>query len=437
MSLVDLGKRLLDASKNGDTEKVRLLMTNGAPFTTDWLGTSPLHMAAQFGHVETSEVLLRAGISRDARTKVDRTPLHVAAQAGNMDIVNLLLEHGADANSKDMLRMTPLHWAVENEHVSVIKALLKNGADIMCINKFDKTPADIALDRGALHIRELLLDDTNYNSTVVDQTGHDEVSVVDTLTPEDMQTLREVTVHSNPVEVKIVRPKTSNSSNSPKPLFINPNVVSLASNLKHRNGSGATEQSSTSVLATLAALAEATAPISSADSNVSAAETLQWLQTHGLMMASDSPNSQISHAIEEGQHIALTEAGRMALKLSKEMTENSRQYGKSPNNLPKKYVTVVNPLEKFGTNNQSIVVSLSEKEDSVPVTKKLKLDPLSKENGQLSLDAVSALQEELERTRKQAELWKQQLEAKAKEASEYREKLSVLEKLSQSSQQMA
>lgn len=60
-------------------------------------------MAAQYGHVETAEVLLRAGISRDARTKVDRTPLHVAAQQGHLEIVELLLQHGADVDAKDMV----------------------------------------------------------------------------------------------------------------------------------------------------------------------------------------------------------------------------------------------------------------------------------------------------------------------------------------------
>ena len=67
------------------------------------MGTSPLHFASQYGHVETAEVLLRAGISRDARTKVDRTPLHVAAQEGHIDIVELLLQNGADIEAKDMV----------------------------------------------------------------------------------------------------------------------------------------------------------------------------------------------------------------------------------------------------------------------------------------------------------------------------------------------
>lgn len=68
------------------------------------LGTSPLHWAAQNNHVDTVEVLLRAGISRDVRNKVERTPLHVAAQEGNIRIVNLLLQHGADVDCKDMVR---------------------------------------------------------------------------------------------------------------------------------------------------------------------------------------------------------------------------------------------------------------------------------------------------------------------------------------------
>ncbi|XP_053383795.1 GA-binding protein subunit beta-1-like [Mercenaria mercenaria] len=148
MSLVDLGKRLLDAAKRGETDEVRTLMSNGAPFTTDWLGTSPLHFSAQYGHVGTAEVLLRAGISRDARTKVDRTPLHVAAQEGHVDIVNILLQHAADIDAKDMLKMTPLHWATEKGHLDVIEVLLKSGADMTCENKFEKTPLDIAIMNG-------------------------------------------------------------------------------------------------------------------------------------------------------------------------------------------------------------------------------------------------------------------------------------------------
>ncbi|KAF7210795.1 transcript variant X3 [Nothobranchius furzeri] len=146
MSLVDLGKRLLDAARKGNDDEVRNLMANGAPFTTDWLGTSPLHLAAQHGHYSTADVLLRAGVSRDARTKVDRTPLHMAAAEGHNVIVELLIRSGADINAKDMLKMTALHWAAQHGHHGVAETLIKNGADVHARSKFDKTPFDISAD---------------------------------------------------------------------------------------------------------------------------------------------------------------------------------------------------------------------------------------------------------------------------------------------------
>lgn len=65
-----------------------------------------MHLAAQNNHTETAEVLLRAGISRDARTKVDRTPLHMAAYEGHHQMAQLLLNYGADVDSRDMVNKT-------------------------------------------------------------------------------------------------------------------------------------------------------------------------------------------------------------------------------------------------------------------------------------------------------------------------------------------
>ncbi|KAJ4922378.1 hypothetical protein JOQ06_014215 [Pogonophryne albipinna] len=114
------------------------------------LGSSPLHLAAKYGHQSTAEVLLRAGVSRDARTKVDKTPLHIAASEGHYNI------HGAEVDARDMLKMTALHWAAQRGHREVAELLLRYGADVHCLSKFDKTPFDIAMDTSNTELMILL-----------------------------------------------------------------------------------------------------------------------------------------------------------------------------------------------------------------------------------------------------------------------------------------
>lgn len=98
------GKNLLAASRDGSAGEVSILLAKGAPMTTDWLGTSPLHLAALHGHQDIAEILMRSGCSKDARTKVDKTPLHLAATEGHPDLVECLLRTGSEVDSKDMVR---------------------------------------------------------------------------------------------------------------------------------------------------------------------------------------------------------------------------------------------------------------------------------------------------------------------------------------------
>ncbi|XP_072326380.1 GA-binding protein subunit beta-1 isoform X2 [Scyliorhinus torazame] len=236
MSLVDLGKKLLEAARAGQDDEVRVLMSNGAPFTTDWLGTSPLHLAAQYGHYSTAEVLLRAGVSRDARTKVDRTPLHMAASEGHTNIVEVLVKNGADINAKDMLKMTALHWAVEHNHQDVVELLIKYGADVHTPSKFSKTAFDIAVDNEdeelILLLQRAMQNQINTNTDSSDA----------------------ITVHGAAPQFII----------GPGGVVNLTGLVSTGTTKASESLGISTVQfgnSSTSVLATLAALAEASAPL--------------------------------------------------------------------------------------------------------------------------------------------------------------------------------
>ena len=60
------------------------------------------------------------------------------------------------------LKMTPLHWAVESGDCKSVELLLRHGADIYVENKFDKSPLEIASDKGNTDIYEMLLNAESY-----------------------------------------------------------------------------------------------------------------------------------------------------------------------------------------------------------------------------------------------------------------------------------
>lgn len=304
----------------GHDEEVRMLMSNGAPFTTDWLGTSPLHMAARCGHATTAEVLLRAGVSRDARTKVDRTPLHMAAQEGHNNLALLLLSHGADINAKDMLKMTPLQWATERQHKEVVETLVRNDADVSCFNKFDKTALEIAAENGNQEIVEILVN--AQNSSVNGDRSTTRVLI---------EPATRVRVSSGAstsainVSAASMTSMTSTSAISTMQNFMTAAAKAETSQRKSKYGKNdvftfgghtieAAPGSSTSVLAQLAALAEASAPLRS-PTTVNQ-EAISWLEASGM---------------DTGQTFTLTDAGKLALNWDTGKSSKSTSSGTTSN----------------------------------------------------------------------------------------------------------
>ena len=58
------------------------------------------------------------------------TPLHKAAEKGHVEIAKFLVSQGADVNVTDMNGMTPLCIATVCGHVEVAKFLVSQGADV-------------------------------------------------------------------------------------------------------------------------------------------------------------------------------------------------------------------------------------------------------------------------------------------------------------------
>ncbi|XP_074665652.1 GA-binding protein subunit beta-2 isoform X4 [Strix aluco] len=394
MSLVDLGKRLLEAARKGEDDEVRKLMASGAPFTTDWLGTSPLHLAAQYGHYSTAEVLLRAGVSKDARTKVDRTPLHMAAADGHTHIVELLISNGADVNAKDMLKMTALHWATEHNHRDVVELLLRYGADVHAFSKFDKSAFDIALDKN---------------------------------NPETLIMLQEAMQNQVNPHPERTNPFT-NTVTLTSPFLLTPgevfNLASLVSSADAKTTSGdshvSTAQfptSTTSVLAALAALAEVSAPLS--NSNRDPGKTEEVAEANSI----DSALQQVVGS--GGQHfIAIVTDG---------LPLGSLQTAIPAGGLSQPFILTMQDGQQVLTvpAGQVAEETLAEdrddaEEEEEPLAKKLKVEQNVDDWEDKDSVEREVLQQQLQEANQKAQEYRSQLRKKEQEAEEYRLKLAAM-----------
>ncbi|KAF7460564.1 GA-binding protein subunit beta-2 isoform X1 [Marmota monax] len=395
MSLVDLGKRLLEAARKGQDDEVRTLMANGAPFTTDWLGTSPLHLAAQYGHYSTAEVLLRAGVSRDARTKVDRTPLHMAAADGHAHIVELLVRNGADVNAKDMLKMTALHWATEHHHRDVVELLIKYGADVHAFSKFDKSAFDIALEKNNAEILVILQE-------AMQNQGNAHPERADSV--------------PNPVTVAAPFIFTSGEV---------VNLASLVSSTNTKTTSGdphaSTVQfsnSTTSVLATLAALAEASAPLSNSHRATANSEEI---------VQGNSVDSSIQQVVGSGGQRVIT------------IVTDGVPLGNIQTAIPtgaigQPFIVTMQDGQQVlsvpaGQVAEETVIEEEEEEEveKLPLAKKPRIEEManSMEEGEEGRER-ELLQQQLQEANRRAQEYRHQLLKKEQEAEQYRRKLEAM-----------
>ncbi|EFB28465.1 hypothetical protein PANDA_007999, partial [Ailuropoda melanoleuca] len=390
MSLVDLGKRLLEAARKGQDDEVRTLMANGAPFTTDWLGTSPLHLAAQYGHYSTAEVLLRAGVSRDARTKVDRTPLHMAAADGHAHIVELLVRNGADVNAKDMLKMTALHWAAEHHHRDVVELLIKYGADVHAFSKFDKSAFDIALEKKNAEILVIL--------------------------QEAMQNQVNANLErANPVTVAAPFIFTSGEVVNLASL-VSPTNTKTTSGDPHAPSAPPLSNSTTSVLATLAALAEASAPLSNSHRTAANSEEI---------IEGNSVDSSIQHVVGSGGQRVIT-------IVTDGVPLGNIQTAIPTGSIGQPFLVTMQDGQQVltvpaGQVAEETVIEEEEEAEKLPLTKKPRIEELtnsveeSKEGTEREL-----LQQQLQEANRRAQEYRHQLLKKEQEAERYRLKLEAM-----------
>ncbi|XP_045577475.1 ankyrin-2b isoform X7 [Salmo salar] len=103
-------------------------------------GFTPLHIAAHYGNVNVSTLLLNRGAAVDFTARNGITPLHVASKRGNTNMVRLLLDRGSQIDAKTRDGLTPLHCAARSGHDPAVELLLERGAPMLARTKNGLSP---------------------------------------------------------------------------------------------------------------------------------------------------------------------------------------------------------------------------------------------------------------------------------------------------------
>jgi len=111
----------------------------------------PLHEAAKRGNLLFLNECLQNKIAINAQDTAGNTPLHWAANGGHIECVEALLDnHLVLLDSTNRLGDTCLHGAAWKNHAQVVKLLLERGAKASMKNKEGKTAFDLAKDAATL-----------------------------------------------------------------------------------------------------------------------------------------------------------------------------------------------------------------------------------------------------------------------------------------------
>jgi len=132
----------------------------------DHYGRTPLHIAAEYGHVKVTALLIEADADIEARTYSaihtywQYTPLMVTAEWDQASVAKLLISAGADVNARDgsKKKWAVLHIAAAKGNTGVAEILIKNGADIdVLTDRTFNTPLLMAARGGHKTMAELLI----------------------------------------------------------------------------------------------------------------------------------------------------------------------------------------------------------------------------------------------------------------------------------------
>ena len=148
--------QLYDAAKEGDLERVQVLMEQGADKDrgVPW-GETPLCAASHYGHLAVVRYLVDQGADME-KAIGSWTPLIAASCNGHLEVVRYLLEQGANKDEATDHGWTSLHIAAQFGDPEIAKLLMMYGADLIASNKWGKLPINMTANE---EIRQAIRDE--------------------------------------------------------------------------------------------------------------------------------------------------------------------------------------------------------------------------------------------------------------------------------------
>ena len=142
---------LYHACRNGDTERVRQLLDEGAPVDKkNRHGKTALMVASLLGRTEVVQLLLGKGAAVDEKNKHGRTALMYASEGGRTEVVKLLLGKGAAVDAKDKNGRTALRWA--SGRTEVAKLLATEAPTRAHPDSSARPPNSVALEMASIRV---------------------------------------------------------------------------------------------------------------------------------------------------------------------------------------------------------------------------------------------------------------------------------------------
>jgi ankyrin repeat protein len=111
-------EQLFEAAERGDVKAVMSLLSREATPDMNWRGVkgrTALLAACRNGHHQLTHMLLCEGATPDLANDAGVTPLHLAADRGHVECVAHLLEYRADTTLRDSTDKTALDYATSRE----------------------------------------------------------------------------------------------------------------------------------------------------------------------------------------------------------------------------------------------------------------------------------------------------------------------------------